>query len=73
MEKLYSSNELLHFMGTYGLPKSREWLYYNEKNRKIVCPRLPQGRKDRAFTQTQMEEIVKAFSPNGKGYWRYET
>lgn len=71
MEKLYSATDLLKFMKQYGLPYSREWLYYNEKKGRLISPRLPQGRKDRAYTIKQMEDIVKAFSPGGEGYWKY--
>jgi hypothetical protein len=71
MEQLYSSTQLLDYMGKHGLPKSRQWLYHNEERGKLVCPRRPHKRKDRAFTLVQMEEIVKAFSPGGPGYWRH--
>ena len=72
MDKLYSSTDLLKFMGEHGLPKSREWLYYNEEKGKLKSPRLPHTRADRAYTVQQMEKIVKAFSPGGKGYWKYD-
>jgi hypothetical protein len=72
MNRLYSTSELLEFMGTHGLPKSRMWIRHNEKMGRLKCPRVPNGRKDRAFTQEQMEDIVKAFSPGGPGRYIYE-
>ena len=70
--KLYSVTDLLKCMKERGLPSSRVWLYTVEKQEKLVCPRLPNSRADRVFTQSQIEEVIQAFSVGGKGYWRYK-
>jgi hypothetical protein len=72
MQRLYSVTELLDFMAQYGLPQSRQWIYYNERIGRLKSPRLPHGRHDRAYTLKQMQEIVVSFYPGGKGYWSYE-
>ncbi len=71
-DELYTVTELLSFMSEAGLPSSRMWLYTTERQGKLVCPRLTNSRKDRVFTEKQMEEIIEAFSPGGKGFWKYE-
>ena len=44
------------------------WLLEMEKKGRIVSPRDPVTGQ-RLFTQTQIEEIIKAFLPGGTGYW----
>ena len=70
--KLYSISFLLGRMKENGLPGSRMWLRWAEDKENLVCPRLPGSRGDRAFTQSQIEEIIEAFSPGGRGYWIYQ-
>ena len=70
-ETLYSTNDLLAFLKERGLPASRMWLRHKEAKKLIVCPRRPNTRGDRALTMVQMEQIAQAFSPGGKGYWKY--
>jgi len=69
MERLYSKKDLLKSMKEAGLPYSVMWLLNNEKKGNLVCPRRPNSRGDRAFTQEQITQIIQAFSPNGKGRW----
>lgn len=72
MDKLYSISDLLETMTKVGLPGSRMWVRTAEEQNKLKCPRLPNSRGDRVFTLKQMQEIVEAFSPGGKGQWSYE-
>ena len=67
MEKLYAKRYLLSAMKDAGLPCSEMWLRYAEAKGKLNSPRLPNGRRDRAFTQEQINQIVQAFSPGGEG------
>lgn len=62
--------QLLQALNDAGLSCSAMWLRYAEKQGKLVCPKLPNNRGDRVFTQKQIEEIVRAFSPSGKGEWK---
>ena len=61
--------QLLQAMNEAGLSSSTMWLRWNEDNGNITSPRLPNGRGDRVYTKKQIEEIVRAFSPGGKGRW----
>lgn len=49
---------------------SRMTLYTWEKNGKFTPPRDRHG--DRVFTEEQMQEIIKAFSPGGSGSWHFK-
>ena len=67
--KYYSRKDLLNAMKEAGLPSSRMWIRTVEAKGLLKSPRLPTTRKDRVYTQKQIEEIVEAFSPGGKGRW----
>ena len=44
---------------------------YNWQERGIFTP--PRNlRGDRVFTEKQAREIVRAFSPDGQGYWHFK-
>ena len=45
------------------------WILRREKMGRLVCPRDP-ATGIRIFTEKQIKEIVKAFSPTGKGVWK---
>lgn len=70
MDTLFSKKYLLQSMKDAGLPCSDMWLRWNEAQGNLVSPRLPNKRGDRAYTQEQIDAIVQAFSPNGKGQWK---
>ena len=70
-EILYTSTDLLAFMQEHGLPKSRMWLLHQERKGNLICPRMPNGRRDRRFTLEQMESIVASFGVKGEGRWQY--
>lgn len=55
-----------------GLASHRSSIIRWEKEGKLTCPRLPNNRGDRVFTEEQLKEIVEAFSPDGKGEWHYK-
>lgn len=64
------TKQLLQAMKDAELSSSQMWLRFTEKQGKLKCPRLPNNRGDRVFTQKQIDEIVQAFSPGGKGRWQ---
>lgn len=51
------------------LRKSRMTLYAWEKKGIFTPPRDMRG--DRVFTEKQVKEIIKAFSPGGKMEWHF--
>lgn len=65
----YSSSDLINALIEAGLPHSRRTLWLWEKKGKLVSPKLPSGR--RAYTKQIIQKIIKAFSPGGKGFYRY--
>lgn len=71
MEKVYRRQHLdqaLADMGVVSKTGAYAWLLKREKAGQIVCP-LDPITKQRKFTKTQIEEIVKAFLPGGLGKW----
>lgn len=70
MDRVYSKIELLNTLERAGLPCSTMWLRKAEEAGILISPRLPHARGDRAYTQDQINEIVRAFSPGGKGKWK---
>jgi len=48
-----------------------KWLNVMEKKGVLVCPRGGVGMKRRLFTEKQVDEIIKAFSPGSTGHWSY--
>lgn len=71
MEKVYRRQNLdqaLANAGIISLKGAYFWILKRERENRLVCPRDPITGQ-RKFTQTQIEEIVKEFMPNGKGYW----
>ena len=48
---------------------SRMTLWNWEKEGKFIPPKNTHG--DRIFTITQLKQIKNAFSPGGKGYWKF--
>ena len=65
-----------------GMRVSDSWLFRLEQKCNLKLPRSTtnfkksQGSRKlagvRMLTETQIEEIVEAFKPGGKGYWSYE-
>ena len=62
-------SHLLQAMKEAGLPCSTMWIRRSEYLGILKSPRLPHKRKDRVYTQEQIDAIVSAFSPGGKGRW----
>jgi len=52
------------------LEKSRMTLYLWEQKGIFTPPRNMRG--DRVFTEEQVREIIKAFSPGGAGRWHFK-
>lgn len=48
-----------------------KWFIKQEKAGRLICPRDPHNNW-RRFSYKEMIGIAKAFSPGGKGYWRFE-
>ena len=65
-----------------GRPISKMWIYRQEQKGNLKIPRSTtnfkkaQGSRKsagvRLLTEQQIQEIVEAFLPGGKGYWSYE-
>lgn len=63
-----------------GMKVSSGWVYRQEKKGVLVLPRSTTNLKTmgtlnrqgsvRVMTRIQLEEIVKAFLPGGKGFWK---
>lgn len=70
MSIFYRKKDLLRAMKEAGLPCSDMWLRDNEHRGLMRSPVIPNSRGDRAYTKEQIDEIVKAFSPGGKGEWK---
>lgn len=49
---------------------SRQSLFTWERKGYLTSPRVG-TRGDRRFTRTQLDQIVKAFSPGGKKQWHF--
>ena len=56
--------------GVVAFNYAARWIRRQEKKGKFVYPREPDSQ--RKFTNEQIEDIVKAFSPGGSGYWKLE-
>lgn len=54
---------------TKALGVSRQTLFNWEKSGKFIPPRNTHG--DRIVTSRQLKEIIKEFSPGGKGIWHF--
>lgn len=48
---------------------SRAHMHRLEEQGKLSLPRFNNSRRDRVVTQEMIDDIVKAFSPGGKGHW----
>ena len=78
----YTIQDLLKEFSRYHMPVSRMWLYRQEAKGNLVMPRSTTNFKKargvrkagavRVFTYAQIQAIVAAFLPGGKGYWRYD-
>lgn len=69
MEKVYKVSRLFEQLKDAGLPCSRMWLRTVEAQEKFKCSRLPGSRRDRVFSDGDIEEIIEAFSVGGEGEW----
>lgn len=48
-----------------------KWVLYQERGGLLRCPRIPHNNW-RVFSEKEIDEIVRAFSDGGKGYWHYD-
>lgn len=69
MERFYKRSSLANMLKASGLSSSYMWLRRMEKEGRLTCPKV-NGR--RMFTAKQIEEIIQAFSPGGRGEWHYK-
>ena len=75
MTKFYRRNKLDEALGLAGIVTKQNayfWLLRMEKAGRIICPRDPVTNQ-RKFTEGQIEEIIRTFSPNGSGNWKPTT
>ena len=81
-EPYLSLRSLVDAFKEAGMPVSRYWIYRQERKGNLTFPKSTTDFKKargtrkigavRLITQTQINEIVVAFLPGGKGYWKYE-
>lgn len=57
-----------------GLPHSKRTILRWEEQGKLKIMRLPHSKTHarRVITEEQLEELIKAFSPGGRGWWSYD-
>jgi len=75
--KYYSFGELQEELKKAGLPHNRKTLLKWEKQGRLVSPRsstnykVLKGEKFyvRMYREDQVKEIIKAFQPEGSGFW----
>lgn len=70
MDKLLPASKLYKALDVAGIASrlyAPYWFRDKQKSGKIKYPRV--GREKRKFTQSQIDEIVKAFTPGGSGKW----
>lgn len=76
----YTISDLVKLFSDNGYKVSHSWVYRQEIRGKLNLPRSTTNIKSvghlrsgavRILTKNQMEQIVKAFLPNGIGYWHY--
>ena len=53
-----------------GLSSGKLWVLRSERRGKLKLPKDPRGW--RKVTQREIESIVRAFSPGGKGFWSWD-
>jgi hypothetical protein len=70
-ETYYTKEVLVKALKEAGLSCSYQWILKMEKLGRLTCPRSPVSGW-RQFTQEQIDEIVKAFSPRGSGKYLCE-
>jgi hypothetical protein len=79
--KDYTLSDLMRAFEKAGIPHDRSWYYRQEEKGNLVIPRSPTDYKKvmgirpigfvRQLTKKQIEDIVKAFSPGGSGFYDY--
>lgn len=75
---LHSIGALQKRLKEAGLPHTKKTIYEWESQGRLVSPRSPTNMKNingkiaylRQYSDEQIEEIIKAFSPGGTGFWR---
>lgn len=74
-DRIYSRSILDQALVKSGICKSIKYAYFwilrKERSGKLTCPKDP-STGVRKFTFRQVDEIVNAFLPNGKGEWHYK-
>ena len=80
--KRYTIKDLLNAFKEAGYPVSKSWIIRQEQKGNLIVPKSvsnfkkTQGNRAigaiREFSMTQMQEIVKEFSPGGAGYYDYK-
>lgn len=77
----YTIQDLVKTFEKQGMKVSQAWIRRQEAKGNLIIPhsttnfKKPQGTRPkgavRIFTQNQLNEIVEAFLPNGRGYYNY--
>uniref|UniRef100_A0A6H2A2J5 Uncharacterized protein n=1 Tax=viral metagenome TaxID=1070528 RepID=A0A6H2A2J5_9ZZZZ len=72
MKQYKTSTDLMKAVREAGLTNdqhSHRWIWYRERKKALVCPKDPVT-GHRKFTDRDIREIVRAFSPEGGGKWK---
>lgn len=80
--KYLTTRDLLNAFKKADMQVSFSWLYRQEQKGNLKMPKSTTNFKKipgnkpgavRIFTRDQIDAIVQAFTPGGKGYWSYES
>lgn len=69
--KYHNKQYFLKKLKDAGLSSDYRWILKMEKLGKLTCPRNPTTNW-RMFTDLQIDAIIDAFSPGGKGEWHFK-
>ena len=70
INKMYYFSELSRQLKEAGIPASKQTLNLWQKQGKLTLRRFPHNQW-RFATEEDLKEIIRAFSPGGKGKWHY--
>lgn len=69
-DKLFYLRELYRRQKELGLSFGKMWVLRQERKKALKLRKDPKGW--RRVTNGEIEQILKAYSPGGKGHWSYD-
>ena len=69
-EKFYLLNHLYKRQRALGLSSGKMWIFRQERSGRLIIRKDPKGW--RVVTEKDIEGILKAFSPGGRGYYSWD-